>query len=310
MTHWTLYLYSRRWVGILAVALGAATVIAMIVQVPSIPVVDASTEDFQAIYKWPEQERIEPRHFEAFSPIQSPSKERQTPAISFLRLAGTFMTYTQNGEQQNPTGYRIAIIDNIQSGLQRMVKQGENFEGFNILEVFETYVQLSKGEEVFEIHVSLDPRMASKKTEDTEKAPAEDDAGGFENMPALETNRFGKRIGENRWVFSRKAIMDYYEEVINDPERVVGMYKSFTTDRNQETNNPQGFLLSPVGEAAFFKDVGLQQGDVIRKVNSMNMLSQRRAEFMLAEFVRHNLNAVVIDVDREGKEEKLIYLIR
>ena len=44
--------------------------------------------------------------------------------------------------------------------------------------------------------------------------------------------------------------------------------------------------------------MGLQQGDVIRKVNSMNV-SQRRAEFMLAEFVRHNLNAVVIDVDRE-----------
>jgi hypothetical protein len=56
--------------------------------------------------------------------------------------------------------------------------------------------------------------------------------------------------------------------------------------------------------------VGLQDGDVIRKVNSMNMINQRRGEFMLNEFFQHKLGAVVLDVVREDKEKKLIYIIR
>ena len=64
------------------------------------------------------------------------------------------------------------------------------------------------------------------------------------------------------------------------------------------------------GEPDFFKAVGLQNGDVIRKVNSMNMTSQRRAEYLMGEFFKNRLNAFVFDIERQGQPQKLIYLLR
>jgi hypothetical protein len=45
-------------------------------------------------------------------------------------------------------------------------------------------------------------------------------------------------------------------------------------------------------------------------VNSMHMTSQSRAEFFLGEFVKERLNAVVLDIERDGNPQKIIYLIR
>ena len=62
------------------------------------------------------------------------------------------------------------------------------------------------------------------------------------------------------------------------------------------------------GEAEFYAQVGLRDGDVVRKVNSIKMTSQRRSEFLLGEFLQGRLGTVVIDIERDGKPEKLVYL--
>ncbi len=56
--------------------------------------------------------------------------------------------------------------------------------------------------------------------------------------------------------------------------------------------------------------MGLRDGDVVRKVNSMRMTSQRRAEYFIGEFVQDRLGAVVIDVERDGQPQKLVYLVK
>ncbi|MDD2520689.1 MAG: hypothetical protein PHR34_07020, partial [Kiritimatiellae bacterium] len=60
----------------------------------------------------------------------------------------------------------------------------------------------------------------------------------------------------------------------------------------------------------FYSQVGFQHGDVVRKVNSMRMTSQRRAEYFIGEFVQDRLGAVVIDVERDGQPLKLVYLVK
>ena len=68
--------------------------------------------------------------------------------------------------------------------------------------------------------------------------------------------------------------------------------------------------LDVAGEADFFAAMGMQQGELIRKVNSMNMTSQKRAEYFMGEFMKYLVNAFVLDIERGGKPEKLIYLVR
>ncbi len=130
----------------------------------------------------------------------------------------------------------------------------------------------------------------------------------MEDQPALESSRFGKRVGENRWVFNREELLKYYQEVLDEPERIAKVYLSLKPDYQGESI--EGYRLASEGEADFFKAVGLQEGDTIRKVNSMRMVSQRRAEYFLSEFLKNRVSALVLDVEREGKPEKMIYLIR
>ncbi len=65
-----------------------------------------------------------------------------------------------------------------------------------------------------------------------------------------------------------------------------------------------------VGEKDFYSEVGFQDGDIVRKVNSMRMTSQRRAEYFIGEFVQDRLGAVVIDIERNGEPKKLVYLVQ
>ena len=46
----------------------------------------------------------------------------------------------------------------------------------------------------------------------------------------LETSRFGKRIGEARWVMQKEALVGYYQELLDDPERIAAIYMSMKPD--------------------------------------------------------------------------------
>jgi len=42
----------------------------------------------------------------------------------------------------------------------------------------------------------------------------------------------------------------------------------------------------------------------------MSMTSQSRAEYFINEFVKNRVNGFVLDIERGGKKEKLIYMVR
>lgn len=221
----------------------------------------------------------------------------QDRSIRF-RLAGTF--FYQESDQA-PTA-RSAILDDLQTTTQHWVKEGDTLDEMEVLRIYRDRVIVRDRGNELEIRLSYSDTMDAEST-----TPV---ASGEEEPAPLETTRFGKRIGENRWVMQRSALEAYYRELLDDPERIVQVYQSMTAVRGGEENEVLGFRLDPVGEQAFFTAVGLREGDEIRKVNSMNMTSQPRAEYFLSEFMKDRLGAVVLDVVREGEEQKLIYLIR
>ena len=96
--------------------------------------------------------------------------------------------------------------------------------------------------------------------------------------PILDANRFGHRVGETRWEFNRDAILEYYQEMMDNPERLASLFLAMEADRDGAGKVAGYRLNTDVGERDFYTQVGLQHGDVVRKVNSMRMTSQRRAE--------------------------------
>ena len=216
------------------------------------------------------------------------------PLAGRYRLAGVFRMLSGGGE--------CAILDDLKEQRQLLLAQGEEEDGLRVEQVGADFAVVSDG--------TRRERLAI--------APG---AGGGEGAEAVEaeaapvqtvisTNRFGARVGETRWEFSRDAVMEYYQEMMDHPERLVGLFNALEPDYGAD-ESIEGYRLNTArGEAKFFDEVGLKQGDVVRRVNSLHMTSQKRAEFFIGEFVKGRLGAVVLDIEREGKPEKLIYLIK
>lgn len=126
---------------------------------------------------------------------------------------------------------------------------------------------------------------------------------------AFEKSKFGTRVGDRRWVMNRDALMGYYNELREDPERIAKLYVSMKPNY-VENGRIAGYRVDMVGEEEFFEAAGLKQGDIVKKVNSLEMTSQAKAEYFIREFLQGRLNAVVLDIERDNQPEKLIYLIR
>jgi type II secretion system protein C len=226
------------------------------------------------------------------------------PLADRLRLAGTFFLY---GEEADGGGERrLAIIDELSERKQLIVSEAQEVAGYRVTRIEPDRIRLRRDGEEVELTLSFSPVSTAGSPGTGTARPA--DAPSMEDMPALESTRFGKRVGENRWVVRREELLRYYAELLDDPERIANVYASLKP--KYEENNIAGYMLDPEGEEDFFRAVGLQAGDVIRRVNSMRMVSQRRAEYFISEFMKNRVSALVIDIERGDREEKLIYLIR
>lgn len=221
-----------------------------------------------------------------------------------FRLAGTFFLYGDDGSG-DAAARRRAIIDDLTEKKQLLVSEEDEIEGYTVSRIETDRVRLRRDGIEVELTLSFSAVSATAGGASTPRAA---EAPSMEDLPALETTRFGKRVGENRWVIRRDELLRYYAELLDDPERIANVYASLKP--KYEENNIAGYVLNSEGEADFFRAIGLQEGDVIRRVNSMRMVSQRRAEYFISEFMKNRVSALVFDVERGEKEEKLIYLIR
>ena len=216
------------------------------------------------------------------------------------RLAGVFLVLSDTG--RSGAEQRCAILDDLQTQQQILATEEEQLDQVRVVLVENDHVVLSDGVNEETIYLAAGTLPGHENA--NAAAPAE------EAPKILETNRFGNRIGDTRWEFNRQALLDYYQEVMDNPERLASLFLAMEADRDTE-GKVAGYKLNvDVGEKDFYTQIGLQQGDVVRKVNSMRMTSQRRAEYFIGEFVQNRLGAVVFDIERNGEPKKLVYLIK
>lgn len=228
------------------------------------------------------------------------------PLAARFRLAGTFFTYGSSDTDTGPSG-RMAILDDVEQNTQHMVSEDQAIGDVKVERISRDRVLVSRGGQREELRLAFSDRPVEKDPPAGTEATASTDS--FEAMPALETNRFGKRIGESRWVLYRDRLQQYYQELLDEPERLASIYLSLKPVR-EDAGEIGGYFLDEDIPDPLFAAAGFKQGDVIRSVNSIRMVSQPRGEYIFREFLNNNLNTFVFDVERNGENEKLIYLIR
>jgi type II secretory pathway component PulC len=215
-----------------------------------------------------------------------------------FRLAGTFFIEASDGTQE-----RKAILDETRTRRQYIVAEGNSVSNALVERIYYDHVVVRTGSATEEIWLDF----ASHRGE----APGA--GGATQDMAAVvgsaETNRFGFRKQEGRWEFKRPAVLQYYQELLDDPDRMVKVFDSLKPVYG-DNRRISGYVVGMEGEDDFFKAVGLQNGDVVRRVNTLPMTSRRRAEYFIGEFVRDRMNVVVLDIERDGTPSKLIYEVQ
>lgn len=250
-------------------------------------------------FRWPAIEAGRWQLFRSGEPVAPPAAAGALSAR--YRLAGVFLVLTDPGE--SGADDRCAILDDLQTRQQILASEGEDMGPARVVRVAPDHVVLSDGQHEETIVLAA----GTLPGQDRPEGPA---VSAEIAATVLETNRFGNRVGETRWEISRQAVLGYYQEMMDNPERAAALFMAMEADRD-EAGKVAGYRLNTdVGEKEFYDQVGLQHGDVVRRVNSMRMTSQRRAEHFISEFVQGNLGAVVIDVERNGEAKKLVYLVK
>ncbi len=230
-----------------------------------------------------------------------------TREIDNYTLSGTFQTYEAEGDSVHelPAASSLALVDDLRNNKQHLLRQGDTLGPFSVEHVAMDQITLKRGDQTFVL--ALSGEMATVPVRDEE--PEVDAPVRFEDLPALETTRFGKRVGENKWVIDREEVFGYAEEIMSSPTRAIQLYRSFDQLAKKE-GDQAGFKIKMKGEQDFFADMGLGDGDVIRRVNSMEMKTQVRAEYLVREFMKSRMSAVVLDVENDGETRQQIFIVR
>lgn len=271
----------------------------------SLPSAERAASAPPAPLEWEKPTLPEPDDWRVFVGEESGASADGGALASRYRLAGTFFL---TGPEWSEEELRKAVLDDLDRQRQLMVSEGEVFDGVEVVRVYVDRVTLRHSGREEDLWLSFAGRadaVAAVSGEAPERELRWDER-------VIESNRWGNRIGDHRWILHKDQLLRYYEDVMNDPERLANLFISMrpVIAREEGGDEITGYVLRPRGEGDFYEGVGLREGDIVRKVNSMRMVRQERAEYFIREFMEGRLDAVVMDVERDGKEEQLIYYLR
>ena len=218
-----------------------------------------------------------------------------------FRLAGTFFEFDSHGASDG----RKAILVDIQKKTEHIVGENDEIEVVQVVKIFRDRVVLRDG--IYEEELWLSFSQPGRTTS------ASGTSGGDTGMPGLVNDNAvgfgGKRVGEYSWIFSRQTLLDYYQELMDEPERLVAVFDSLKPIYD-DGGKITGYQLGIEGEQEFFEATGLKEGDIIRSVNQLRMTNRRRAEFFIKQFVQNRANIFKLDIERANTKIKLDYRVR
>lgn len=209
------------------------------------------------------------------------------------RLVGTSVNFSDDK-------LSTAIIEAKPSGLQKRYRNGDYLEDRVVVDSIKTTeVELATPRGVVILSTGA-KRNHGKSSSST----------SMDGSPSISAaNRFGgSLIRTNEWEFSRSKMMDYYNELLARPERLVKVFDSLEPVYN-DSKAITGYRFNLCGEPDFFNAVGLVQDDIVRSVNGIPMTNRMKAENLIRRFAANDLDFVVMEIERGGEVVKQMYYI-
>ncbi len=218
-----------------------------------------------------------------------------------FRLAGTIFGVSDSGANEP-----MAVLDDRIEVRQSIVsRHQEVIPGVVLAAVSTDSVTLSGPDGDEQIFLEKGPHTPPPPPSQEKNQSAQSDASNGPKTRAEAAKRFGGReVFPNRWMFDREQVLSYYDELRNEPERLLQIFDSmdpvYVTDPDGESRI-DGYRVGVEGEADLFAAAGLREGDVVKSVNKLLMANRRRAEALIASFIEGRGTMFVFEIERDGK---------
>ena len=217
-----------------------------------------------------------------------------------FRLAGTILGVANSGADEP-----MAVIDDRIQVVQKVVRRNDLVAPGILLVQVKALSAILRGpagdEEIFIDRGALSPNL-TQETRVVRTSQGEKDTSSFEKFK-------GGEVFPGRWEFERGALLNYYSELRDEPERLLAVFDSLDPLYEDNDGHITGYQLNVKGEADFFSAAGMKEGDKVRSVNSVPMTNRRRAEAFISAFVEGNATTFVMEIERDGKLSKRVYVI-
>ncbi len=219
-----------------------------------------------------------------------------------FRLAGTFRV-----AQPDSTIQKAVLSDLVKNDTPLIVAVGDKLDdGIQVRSIENDRLELVQQDVVCVLTLDFSVTNGVAEASAGSRAGTNDI---FQGYPVLSKGPFGIQVADGHWLFERQKVLAYYNTVLEDADRLVALFDSLKPLYGED-RKIGGYILIPEGEKEFFKEVGLEEGDVIRKVNSAPLMNRRVAESFIRDFGNNELSAAVLEIERAGEPVKLVYELR
>ena len=297
MTSTRRFIFFTKIVPVIGTVVTVVLLLLIFSEASRLPEITASDREGRGAGTLPEQSLRSDINEVSLSPMPD-SAASGSETLENYRLAGTFLTVTSSGIAQPQ-----AIIQTPEKE-QLIVMVGDIFSGIKVTRILGDRVTLIvQGKEVVMLLKSDALSLSGITT--VSNANTSDIHDKTQSRLA---RLGGQRVSGNRWHFSRDGLIDYYNELRNEPGRLLDVFDSMKPVRSSD-NKITGYRLGIEGEKDFFDAIGLNEGDIIRSVKSLKMTNRNLAEAMIKSFVKGHVSTIVLEVERAGEKQKLLYLV-
>jgi len=119
--------------------------------------------------------------------------------------------------------------------------------------------------------------------------------------------RILRPVNRFRRLIVREEALRYWNEVSSDLDLLASYAAGFRPVL--EGDSLTGYQLSQTLPGDMLAASGLQAGDVIRKINSLQLDSNAKVNYFFNEFLENRLHALVLEVERSGQSTNVIFTI-
>jgi len=199
------------------------------------------------------------------SPVTKTSKDKKTLSPTLLNLR--LIGTTVWGEKSS------VIIEDLTKGTQGFYRLGDTIKGFKITKILPDSATLTK----------KDQELVLKLVQ-----------GGI----PLPSGEFARKIDEDSWAVSADKITD----MVSNINQYVGQVIAF---QHRENGKPAGFLIRHLKQGNDFEKMGIENGDIIKKVNALEV--NDLSDVLKAVYKLSNHTTFQVELERNSQTKTLNY---